>query len=140
LNKEELQKIIEQLESTNSKDEAYIGIFQGGEEPHDLFVKANRQGLELYAVQLLKASRDSEEVINDTKRKFIYLDDNDEWIQGDMFIQYIEPNLEKREFVKFEENKKHWFGWIFGAGCLALVLLIVISFFVGLGTIWNWIF
>ena len=51
----EIQEFISSIHQRNSIDQAYIGFFQYGGGPDESFIKANRQGLELYAAQLLSA-------------------------------------------------------------------------------------
>ena len=70
---EELNKIIEQLESGASKEKATFGIYylEGEDEMH---IKANKDGFELFASEMLKASRDSEYIIENSEKKYIDLD------------------------------------------------------------------
>ena len=67
MNKEELQNIIDKLESENRKEKAYFGIFEYGSGPDESYIKADKQGLELFALEILKAARDSEELLNNNK-------------------------------------------------------------------------
>lgn len=69
MEKDELQQIIDRLEATHSKDDAYFGIFEYGGDPDESFIKANKQGLGLFAAELLKAaSRDAEGIADDLTR------------------------------------------------------------------------
>ncbi|MBK7127838.1 MAG: hypothetical protein IPM74_14625 [Crocinitomicaceae bacterium] len=139
MNKDELQKIIDQLESSNSKEDAYFGIFDFGHESGESFVKANKEGLELFATELLKASRDADEIVADEKKKIINVEYNAAWIDGDTLIQYVQPSIEKRVNAKFEPPKQTWLGRIAGAGCLALILIAVAAFAIGLFTMFSWL-
>ena len=67
MEKEELNKIIEKIENENSKEKAFFGIhnLEAGDE---LFIRANKYGLELFANELLKASRNTDEIIGNSKK------------------------------------------------------------------------
>jgi hypothetical protein len=140
LDKEDLQKIIDQLESSNSKDEAYFGIFQYGSVPGESFVKANKQGLELFAVDILKASRDADEIVGDKEKTIIPLDCEEEWIEGDIVVHYIEPTLEKRKTEKHEHYNKTWKDNAMEFGCFAGLIIVAVALIVGLVTMAKWIF
>ena len=139
MSKDELQKIIDQLESGNSKDEAYFAIFQYGGGPDESFVKANKQGLELFAAEILKASRDADEIVGDKEKNIIPLDYEEEWIEGDTFVQYIEPTLEKRKKAKHEPRKETWKDKGIKFGCFAGLIIAIVSVIVGLITMVTWI-
>lgn len=100
LNKDNLQKIIDELEETNSKEDAYFGIFKYGNSPDKSYIKGNKQGLELYAAKLLKASRDVNEAVADKEKALIPVDFHETWLDGETKIQYIEPSIRSREQVK----------------------------------------
>jgi hypothetical protein len=82
LNKDELKAIIDQLETANSKDEAYFGIFQYGGGPDESFIKANKQGLELFAAAILRASRDADEIVVDKENNSIPLSYEESGLTG----------------------------------------------------------
>jgi hypothetical protein len=140
LNKDELQKIIDQLESGNSKDEAYFGIFQYGGGPDESFVKANKQGLELFAADILKASRDADEIVGDKEKNIIPLEYEEEWLDGDTFVQYVEPTLEKRKKAKQEHYNETWEDQAIKFGCFAGLIIIAVALIVGFITMATWIF
>ncbi len=140
MNKDELQKIIDQLESVNLKDEAYFGIFQYGGEQDESYIKANKQGLELFAINILKAARDSQDIINDTKKSIIPLDYQEEWIDGDTLAQYIEPIPETRKQIKTEPHQATWQDKYFAHGCFAVGIIVFVLMIIGLITIFTWIF
>lgn len=60
MDKTELQKIIDTLEKNQSTEDAYFGIFQYGGAPDESYIKANKEGLELFSLELLKAAKVSE--------------------------------------------------------------------------------
>lgn len=141
MKKEELNKIIESLESSNSIDDAYLALYQYGGGPDESFAKANKEGLELLAVQLLKASRDFEEIVADDEKNVIPLDYEEDWIDGDIFIQYVEPVDKKGKQIREEESHKEtFFDRLVPFGCIGGIILIVISAIIGLISIFKWIF
>lgn len=142
MKKEELNKIIESLESSNSVDDAHLAIYQYGGGPDESYAKANKEGLELLAVQLLKASRDFDEIVNDDEKNIILLDYEEDWLKGDVFIHYVEPvdKAGKPLKRKNEAYTEKFSDQLVPLGCFGIILIIVISTIVGLVSIFNWIF
>lgn len=93
MTKEELQKIIEQFDEEELKRQGIFSILQYGGGSDESFIKANKEGLEMFALELLKSSRDAESIITDKEKNIIPLNYDESWIDefGDTFIQYIEP-------------------------------------------------
>ena len=143
MTKEELQQVINQLTESNLEEEAFFGVLEyGGTEEH--YIKANRQGLELFAAELLKASRDAEQIINISDNNVHLIEwDDDVWLEdSEVFINYIEPSFMKRDQAENsnKEGEETWKDSIFKYGCLMLVALALISMIVGLITIARWIY
>lgn len=141
LTKEKLNKIIESLESSNLIDDAYLAIYQHGGGPDESFAKANKEGLELFAVELLKASRDFDEIVNDNEKNVIPFDYKGNWIEGDIFIQYVEPVDKEGKLIREEEPyTETFFDRFIPFGCIGGIILMVIFAIVGLVSILKWIF
>ena len=140
MEKGDLQTIIDQLASGNSKDEAYFAIFQYGGGPDESFVKANKQGLTLFAASILKASRDFDEVVVEGEKANIPLDYKEAWVDGDTFLYYVEPAPEKRENVTHEFHTETWKDQVMKVGCVAGLILAAIALVVGLITMVKWFF
>jgi len=66
---EDIKKLIDDLRSQKNYDEAYIGFFQYGGGPDESYIKANRQGLELHAAELLEAALETEKEFEIGKEK-----------------------------------------------------------------------
>lgn len=140
MTKEELQEIVTRLKATNTKEDAYFGIFSYGGGPDESFIKANRQGLELFAAEILEASMLTGEIVNDGQKNLHPLRYDEEWIDGETIVQYVEPFLESRENRKEEAYTQSWRDKMFTGGCVLLVVLGVIVFITGLITAVRWLF
>lgn len=53
----ELETIIDQIESEDLKKKAYFGIFNLNNHQQESHIKANKEGLSYFALELLKAAR-----------------------------------------------------------------------------------
>lgn len=139
MEKEELDRIIKKLESQNSKDIATFGLFyRDGED--ELHLKANKDGFELFAAELLKASRDSEKVINDSEKNYIDFGFNEKWIEGEL-IAYFKPIAENRDEVEPEKPYMPTFkDDLFKFGCFTLLGLLLLCVIIGFYTVVNWFF
>lgn len=140
MNKDKLQIIINELEETNSTQDAYFGIFQNGGGPEESYVHANRQGLELFAAEILKASRDFNEDAKEEEKSTIPLDFESEWIYGLVCIQYVQPYLGSRKKNTPHPERNTLKEKMVGIGCGAILLLIISAVIVGIITIANWLF
>ncbi len=56
MNTKELNYFIRSIQNQVSKDEAYIGFYYQDQDEYTSYIKANREGLLLFANQLLQAS------------------------------------------------------------------------------------
>jgi hypothetical protein len=73
-----LQEIIIELEKRNKKEDAYFGFYQHNEgQSESCYIKGNKEGLELYAIELLKASLENYSVFEEDKEECYELDIED---------------------------------------------------------------
>lgn len=137
---EENDKLIEQLRSTINTDEASFGIFQYGGGTDECYIKANKDGLQLYALELLMAAQKMEEGFGDPERKIIPISYQDNWIdeESDVLLQYIDP-VQKRAGTAVAEKKSTLNDKLVSGGCFLLFIFIVMSVLVGAVNIIKWI-
>ena len=139
MGKAELVKIIEKIKSENSKEKAFFGIYYLNNE-EDYIIKANKSGLELFAIELLEASNKFDEIIEHKEKTIIPFNPNEKWIIGDVFISYIEPYFENRIDVKEKVYIQSWKEKVIQHCFYSILILIVLFFVVGLKTVFNWFF
>ncbi len=142
LTKEELQKIIAQFDEDELKRQGIFGISQYGGGSDESFVRANKEGLELFALELLKSAREIESVLSDPEKNIIPFDYDEDWVDenSDTFIQYIEPIADKQKLKPKSEYKSTFVDKLMPFGCGLIAIILVISVVVGLVTVFNWIF
>ncbi len=142
LTKEELQKIIDQFDEDELKQQGIFGISQYGGGSDESFVRANKEGLELFALQLLKSARDSEAILSDTEKNIIPFDYDENWVDenSDTFVQYIEPIADKQKLKPKSEYKSTFADKLIPYGCGLLLFILAIAVIVGLITLYNWLF
>ena len=137
MEKEELEKIILKIETENSKEKAFFGIhnIEAGDE---LFIKANKSGLELFASELLRASKESQEIIENNQKNIIPFNPKDKWIVGDIWIAYIEPKQEDRIDIREEPYIRTWKDKVLEYFIFTILGLIVLIFIAGVKAVFNW--
>ena len=138
----ELQRIIDQLESEISKDKATFGIFQYGGGSDESCIQADKEGLKLFALELLKASNKTDEILSDNEKNIIPITFQENWIdeKSDTVIQYVKP-VEQRQIGKDDKKyKESILDKLLPYGCYAGLIIIVISIIVGLWTLIKWVF
>lgn len=132
-----LQDIIDRLESTNSINDAYWGLFEY--DGAGMNIEANRQGLELFAARLLRASKDARQIVSSEEKDTILLDHQEKWIDGELVIRGIKPILKNRDQIFREFPQRNWKDKVFEFGCISSLLFFLLIFLVGLFTTINWI-
>lgn len=140
MNNKEIGKLINELRSQKNYNEAYIGYFQYGGGPEESYIKANRQGLELHAAELLEAALETEKEFENGKIKTFGLDKGISDEESDFFFDYIELKKEARNEIKPDSDyKETWkdrlFKYFFFGVLIGLGLLIII----GIVTVILWI-
>lgn len=139
MTKAELQNIIDQFDEDCLKKEAVFGIFQFGGGSDESFIKANKQGLALFAIQLLKSAKNIEESSIKDGKKTMPFDYEEDWIDGDSntFVQYIEF-AEKQHFKK--ETSVGLKGRLNTWGCVFALITLLALIITGLVTFFKWLF
>lgn len=133
---EKIQELINQFDTEKLKENAYFGIF---DEAEYSYIKANKEGLLLYAMNLIVASKNIDSITNDSKDKTIPIERFADWIDEDspIVIDYIEKFEGKRKEV-IEHIKSNFFEKLIPIGCFLLFIIFGASFFVGLAEIISW--
>ncbi len=138
----ELQNIINKFDENELKKQAIWGIFQYGGGSHESFIKANKEGLELFALELLKASYESKSVIENNQDKLIHLDYYGNWIyeDADTYLDYIKLTDEKpipKPKIEYKPTlADKLMPYLFGA----ILIILLVALLIGLGTMFSWIF
>jgi hypothetical protein len=142
MTKEELQEIIGRFNEEELKQLGLFGIFQYGGGSDESFIRANKEGLELFTLQLLKSARDIELILADKKKRSIPFEDHENWVDenSDIFIHYVEP-LADKQMLKLKLDRKLTFvDRISLLGCGLIGIILIISVIVGLVAIFKWLF
>jgi hypothetical protein len=138
---EEHDKLIEQLRLSVREEDATFGIFQYGGGTDECYIKANKEGLRLYALELLMAAQKEDEVLADRKENIIPIRYEKHWIdqQSDVFLQYVEP-VGRRVIAPYAEEKSTVSDKLLTSGCVLFLIFILLSVIIGAGSIFKWIF
>lgn len=139
---EEIKTFVDTLITDTTKEEAVFGIYQYGGGPDESCVKANKAGLQMFAVEMLQASINSQSIIDDKEKNIITLDYNAEWIaeDGDIYLQYIEPLKGTRKKAMPPTQTSYWKNELIKYGLAFVFLLIVACIITGIVTIVKTIF
>ncbi len=137
---EKLKTIISELESRNEKEKAYFGFYQYGGGIDESCMKANRQGLELFACELLKASLESQSQ-KENKPELTKLDTDWTDENGDFFFDFVElTNREKEpDNQTFPVPNEGWDIKYVRLVGIVLVMVLICLIITGLMTALSWI-
>lgn len=140
MTQEELQNIINQFNEDDLKQKAIFGIFQYGSGSDESYIKANKEGLEFFALQMLRASIDTDNILSDEKKNIITFDYTDNWIDdnSDTLIQYIEPRSDTQT-KRIEDTKLSFFDKLIPYGCFLVLIIGLIVFIIGIIKIYEWV-
>lgn len=139
---EELQSIIEQFDETKLKQQGIFGVYQFGGGPDESYIRANKEGLELFALELLKAATGKNVRLSNELKNIVDFCIDEEWIDEncDTLLYYVELTPDKQK-PKPKINHQGTLGNRFAVfGCILTVIVLVIASIMGLGTILDWLF
>ena len=139
---DKLQNIITELEKRNDKSKAYFGFYQYGGGEDESCIKANRQGLELYAVELLKAGIEIENRTFENGLTEVY-GIEDDWADenADFFFDYIEFTKKLKEPNElFPVHKETWKDQLMKVLIMTIIFLLVAFLIIGFITALGWFF
>ena len=135
----DIGKLIDELRNQRNYDEAYIGFFQYGGGPDESYIKANRQGLELHAAELLAAALETKTEFKTGKQKTFGLDQDLLVHDSEFGFDYVELIKEKRNDINPSSvNKENWKDKAFKISCIAIGILIVVLIIIGTLTAITW--
>lgn len=142
MTKEELQEIIDRFNEEELKQLGLFGIFQYGGGSEESFIKSNKEGLELFALELLKSARDTETILQNKENHIIPFKDHENWIDAHSktFIHYVEPVAGKQQSKSGSDYKPSFSDRISFLGCVFIALILISSILVGFFTIVGWLF
>lgn len=139
-----LRAVIQQLKETNLKENAYLGFFYNDDDCETCYIKANKEGLELYATKLLEASlemdrrafvENKKEVFNLSLKWFVKHSDFEF-----SFIELVQKTKDEIIGPIKKEYNQTWKDKLSGYGILGCFILALISMFTGIVVIITWFF
>ncbi len=136
-----LENIISELDQNNKKEEALFGFYHQDGDAYNTSIKANKQGLELFALELLKARREIENR-NFESDEVEYLEIDIDWTDSDADFYFNNIELTKKlktEKAPLPENKESWKNELYGYLIFGIIIGLIILLIVGFITIVSWI-
>lgn len=124
-----LKEIISQLETPQLEEKATFGIYQYGGGPDESCIKANKEGMLLFAIHLLNAVE-----ADDNFSTTVTLPSREDWIahDSDTVIDWIEVIRGNRRSK--EEPEAPAIGKLFAAGCVLAIIGFLGSTLIGFFT------
>jgi hypothetical protein len=140
MTQDQLQKIIDQFNEEELREKGIVGIFQYGGGPDESFLRANKEGFEMFALQLLKAAQQTEAVLADTEKDYILFDETG-WMddEAEVKLHYFEPLAHKVKKA-VPPVEKGLIGKIAPYGCGLIGIILLVAILVGIKTMIGWIF
>ena len=137
-----IKNIISELEK-NDKVEAFFGFYQYGGGIHESCIRANKQGLELFSAELLKARAEIDERTFE-KGEIEHYEIDISWTDenADFCFDSLEltSKIKTKQENSFPEYKETWKDKLYGYLIFGIIILLVIIFIIGLITTIKWIF
>ncbi len=134
----EIKKLIEEIELKNSKENAYFDYSFNADFG---YAKGNKDGLLLYAAELLKAAKEIE--LRDFKEGDSEMyNPNFDWVQSQENnpFDYIQITGKTKSEINDNEEpvKDSWKDKLFGLGCFAIIIFALFLVVVGLVYFIGW--
>ncbi|MDX1938160.1 MAG: hypothetical protein SFU21_13655 [Flavihumibacter sp.] len=141
MTRNELQNIIDTLETSISFGDSSFGIFDAGQNG-DFYIKANKDGLMMLALELLKADQKSDNFLNKEEQPFIRFPEESNLInaESDICVIGIEVIKGKLTGISREKDKPSFSDKVFKFGCLSLLIIMIIAMLVGFVKLFQLIF
>ncbi len=141
MNSEEYDKLIEQLKLSISEDDATFGIFKYGGGADESYIKADKQGLRLFALELLMAAQKSNEILHDREKSIIPIEFEKSWVNedSDTIIEYVMPVVSRSNARQPVGPTNTIKDKLIGAGFIALMIFLILSMIVGIFSILKWL-
>lgn len=138
MSNEELIALVNRFHSEHGTGKASFGIFQYGGGTDENYIRANRDGLILYARSILQAAISIRET--EQPGSTIPFDLDGSWVDpsSTSFIGYVEPI--NGGGVQVAAAPKGRTNVLASAGCAVLGVLILVALVVGLYNVFTWIF
>lgn len=140
---QELNTVLQKLRENNIEENAYLGFFTDGGGLHESCIKANKDGLRLYAAALIEASLEIDNRNFNIEEEEEFFSIKTDWVSesSDIFFSYVElSNLPKAEIEPIKEHKENWKDKLMGYVLGGIIIFILISILVGVITIISWLF
>lgn len=142
MKQDDLQYIIEKLENQVSKENAIFGIFQHGGASDESYIQADKEGLKLFALELLKAADQTDDITHINTKNIIPITFRENWIdeRSDTVIHYVEPSNKRSSTTEIKKHKERLVEKLLPYGCLVVLAITIVALFVGFWSMIKWIF
>ncbi len=139
-----LRAVIQQLKETNLKENAYLGFFCNDDGSETCYMKANKEGLELYATKILEASLEMDRRMFSDKKKEVF-NLPVKWFVNDSDFQFSFIELLQKTKTEIidpikEEHNQTWKDKLKGYVILGCFIFALISMLTGFVVIITWFF
>ena len=104
----------------------------------EAYIKANKSGLQLFANELLKASKKVDDILEDSEKNIIPFDTETKWITGNIWLGYIEPKAEDRVDFKKKSYKKIGKNIVAHFIIYSIAAILLLIFISGIVNIISW--
>lgn len=142
MNDKQIEEFINQFDVSQLKKDGIFGIYQYGGGPDESYIRANKAGVQLYAIELLKVTIVIEETLLNSTENTISLNIDENWMDMDstIFIDYIEAIDKQAVFPPQTNIKSSIKDKLIPYGCGITIFILVTALIVGFVTIFEWIF
>lgn len=108
----------------------------------ECYIKANKEGLQIFALQLLKAAAQTETILAHKEKNIIPLNLEGNWMDKEaaVIFEYIEPISTKPEMPVRQASSSPAKDKLFSYGCGIGLIILLIAVLVGLASMLSWLF
>jgi len=133
--RQNLRELIVSLQANVEADDAILQFWENGRHENDYSIRANGQGLQIMALEPLKAAAKFPETLSEETNEAIQLEDTSFFIDGDVLPYYVEPTMQRRQRQPQTPHKPGLSGKLIPAGCISVAILLLVAMVIGPGTI-----
>ncbi|MDB2385404.1 hypothetical protein N9V96_02915 [Polaribacter sp.] len=139
----ELKNIISKIEESNKKEDALFGFYHQDGDENNTHIQANKQGLELFSAELLKARLEIENR-NFENGNIEYLQMSIDWTDSnaDFYFDNLATtkNIKTENEESFSKYQENWKDKLFGYLIFGIIVFLIFMLVVGIITTLFWFF
>lgn len=137
MKEDKLFEILQEFDEASLQEKALFGIYDTYDEREVTVIRANSEGIQLYAMELLKIAIEAESLSESELPVKYRISNYENWVDKNSIIFLDEIEISNNSYEVADLPKENFFSKLFSWGCIISLIVIVVIFLIGIGTIFT---